>query len=309
MSDKPKVSVVIPCWNAESHVGDAIRSVLAQTFRSFEIVAIDDGSTDGTVGVLKSFGDAIRWESGPNRGACAARNRGVAMARADAIQFLDSDDMLHPDRLEKMVAALARFEGAIPFSARMVVAEEGGAAQRVAVTCGDDPVVFAVQKIILLPTPLYPRAALDSVGGFDETLRCAQDYDLNLRIAIAGWRFAGVEDALVTIRRRAGSVSANSVKVMEHMQEILGRAHVDLKKRGALTDARARAIAGRMATSGRACLRHGREDVSERCFGEARSIHPDGGLPEAYGRAALAARRLFGPRFAERIAMARKGSA
>ena len=71
----PLISIVIPCYNAERYVGEAIRSALSQTYPNVEIIVIDDGSTDGSLDVIRSFGGAIRWETGPNRGGCAARNR------------------------------------------------------------------------------------------------------------------------------------------------------------------------------------------------------------------------------------------
>ena len=97
MSDEttaPDVSVVIPCYNAERWVGRAIDSVLAQEGVTVEVIVIDDGSTDGSVDVLRAYTGRIYWETGPNRGACAARNRGLAMSRADYVMFLDADDYL-----------------------------------------------------------------------------------------------------------------------------------------------------------------------------------------------------------------------
>ena len=96
--NSPLTSVVIPCYNAEGYVGEAIESALNQTYRPVEVIVIDDGSTDGSLDVIRSFGDRIRYESGPNRGPSAARNRGVQLARGELIQFLDADDVLHPEK-------------------------------------------------------------------------------------------------------------------------------------------------------------------------------------------------------------------
>jgi glycosyltransferase involved in cell wall biosynthesis len=88
----PSISVVIPCRNAERWVADAIQSVLDQNYPKLEIIVIDDGSTDNSLKVIQSFGDRIRWETGSNLGACAARNRGLALCRSDYVAFLDADD-------------------------------------------------------------------------------------------------------------------------------------------------------------------------------------------------------------------------
>jgi glycosyltransferase involved in cell wall biosynthesis len=86
MKHLPNISVVIPCWNAEKWVGRAIQSVLDQNYPELELIVIDHGSTDRSLAVVKSFGDRVCWQSGPNRGACAARNRGATVATAQHIR-------------------------------------------------------------------------------------------------------------------------------------------------------------------------------------------------------------------------------
>jgi glycosyltransferase involved in cell wall biosynthesis len=102
----PLVSVIIPCFNAERWVAAAIDSALAQTHRNIEVIVIDDGSTDGSLDVIKNYRNRIRWETGPNRGGCAARNRGVELAIGDYLQFLDADDLLHPEKLSRQLTLL-----------------------------------------------------------------------------------------------------------------------------------------------------------------------------------------------------------
>src|SRR5262249_22564429 len=87
----PSISVVIPCWNAERWISRAIKSVLGQDYPNLEIIVIDDGSTDNSLEIVKSFGDKVRWWTGPNRGACVARNTGLAMADCTYVMFLDAD--------------------------------------------------------------------------------------------------------------------------------------------------------------------------------------------------------------------------
>ncbi|MBK8909688.1 MAG: glycosyltransferase [Rhodospirillales bacterium] len=108
---EPLVSIIIPCWNAEAFVGEAIDSALAQTYRNAEVIVIDDGSTDGSLEVIKSYGDRIRWETGPNRGAPAARNRGLALAAGAYVLFLDADDLLLPPAIQALFAALIEGRG------------------------------------------------------------------------------------------------------------------------------------------------------------------------------------------------------
>src|SRR5438309_6069595 len=95
------VSILIPCRNAERWVGQAIESALGQTWPEKEVIVVDDGSTDSSLSIIKSFGDRIRWETGPNRGGNAARNRLLELASGDWLQYLDADDYLLSDKVAR----------------------------------------------------------------------------------------------------------------------------------------------------------------------------------------------------------------
>jgi glycosyltransferase involved in cell wall biosynthesis len=99
------VSILIPCFNAERWIGQAIESALAQTYSPTEIIVVDDGSTDRSLDIIKGFGQRIRWETGPNRGANATRNRLLTLARAPWLQYLDVDDYLLPDKVERQMSS------------------------------------------------------------------------------------------------------------------------------------------------------------------------------------------------------------
>src|ERR671936_1110009 len=113
----PAVSVVIPLYNKERDVGRAVASVLAQTFADFEVVVVDDGSTDGGPRVVAAFPDPrIRLVSQVNAGAAAARNRGTACARAGLVAFLDADDQWEPAFLETVIGLRSRFQSCEVFA-------------------------------------------------------------------------------------------------------------------------------------------------------------------------------------------------
>jgi len=103
-----KVSVVIPVFNGERFIRDAIESILRQTYRDFEIVVADDGSTDGTADIVRGLGEKIVYKRQNNTGPIAARNLGVANSSGDYVAFLDHDDLWYPDKLEKQVDILDR---------------------------------------------------------------------------------------------------------------------------------------------------------------------------------------------------------
>ena len=91
------VSVIIPCYNNEEWIAEAIDSALSQTYTPIEVIAIDDGSTDKSLEIIKSYGDRIKWETGVNKGHSAARNRGFSLSSGKDIQWLDADDYILPD--------------------------------------------------------------------------------------------------------------------------------------------------------------------------------------------------------------------
>jgi glycosyltransferase involved in cell wall biosynthesis len=104
----PRVSVIIPVYNGEPTIGAAIQSVLAQTFRDFEIIVVDDGSTDATASILERFASRITIIKQANRGFCDARNAGIANSQGGYLALLDADDTWLPSKLEKTIAVLDR---------------------------------------------------------------------------------------------------------------------------------------------------------------------------------------------------------
>ncbi len=102
----PHVSVIVPCYNGERFLKATLDSVFSQTYADFELIVIDDGSTDGSGSIIKAFGDRIRAVFTENKGVSAARNLGTRLARGALFQYLDADDLLHPDALQLRVAAL-----------------------------------------------------------------------------------------------------------------------------------------------------------------------------------------------------------
>lgn len=301
----PLVSIVIPCFNAEHCVGEAIRSALSQTYPSKEVVVVDDGSTDGSLEIIQSFGRDIQWRTGPNLGTCAARNIGTRAAVGELVQFLDSDDTLHPEKVARMVP-LAIGEG----SDHIVVCDW----ERVGVTenvpkrqslehpgeCGD-AVVWCSHHGLPTPLPLHWKSVLTGVGGFDETLPCAQERDLHLRLACHGVRFVHLPEVLVTVRRRAASLSSNSLKVLRQHLYIVNKAHRLLESLGGQSEERSAALAGLLARDARAFLQAGLVQEARDYFQAARILHPSGGLDLAYNPLHKAMARVMGPALFERL--------
>ncbi len=298
----PLVSIVIPCYNGELFVAEAIESALGQTYENKEVIVVDDGSTDGSAGVIREYSNRLRGISGPNRGACAARNLGLAAANGDFIQFLDADDLLHRDKLKVQVPISVQCHSIVVFCKWSSTITAGAAGQlHCSNASHEDSVILSLERIISTSAPLYPTERLKELGGWSEGLTSAQDFELNLRLACHGITFVEIPDRLMTIRRRAGSVSSDMQRVLNNMQQICVQAYRLLKDRSELTESRKAAFAARLARLGRAFLIHGDTQAAMASFQLAREMHPLGGIPQAYSRSTRMLRRLFGPIRTERI--------
>jgi glycosyltransferase involved in cell wall biosynthesis len=185
----PDVSVILPVYNREQSVARAIRSVLAQTCTAIELIAIDDGSTDGTRDVLDSFGSQITVVEQPHAGAYAARNRGLRHARGELIAFIDSDDAWLPDRLAAQMPLMERPEVGLVFG-DVVHVRPGYERRRVTSFQVAPPrrgrvaAQFAWCNFVPTSAVLVRRSCIDEAGGFAENVPLSCDYLMWFRIAL-----------------------------------------------------------------------------------------------------------------------------
>lgn len=187
------VSILIPCYNAERWVAEALDSALAQTWAEKEVIVVDDGSTDNSLKVIKSFGDRIRWESAPNRGANAARNRLLRLARGDWLQYLDADDYLLPVKVAKQMEFLALHpQTDVVFGAVTLEHWTESEARRELLPIPEphDPwVLFARWYLPQTGSSLWRKQAILDVGGWKEDQPCCQEHELYLRLLMGRKRF------------------------------------------------------------------------------------------------------------------------
>lgn len=206
------VSVVIPAFNAERTLGEAVRSALAQVPAPLEVLVVDDGSTDATRAVAEGFGPPVRVLTGPNAGPSAARNRGVREARGSWIAFLDADDLWEPGYLAAAEEHLAAHPdtGLLCFGVRVL--EEGRPTAHVIHKKTPGP-VYTTEGLLegdvgTICTPLVARDVFLAAGGFDETLRGNEDCHLWLRLSRATVLRQDPR-ALLLYRRHAGNTSGD----------------------------------------------------------------------------------------------------
>lgn len=184
--DGPRVSVVIPTYNNARFVAEAVESVLQQTYRDYEIVVIDDGSTDTTRDVLAPFQDRIHYLHQENAGAGAARNRGIEESRGELIAFLDSDDLWYKTKLEKSVAAFDRDREAGLVYNRYLQRDLDSGRERRGHVFGRSGRVAAEYILFFrgvhTSSVVIRRECFEKCGRFDPSLQLSQDVDLWLRI-------------------------------------------------------------------------------------------------------------------------------
>jgi glycosyltransferase involved in cell wall biosynthesis len=205
MSEREElVSVVIPVFNGERHIGEALASVRAQSYSPFEVIVVDDGSTDGTAEVVTAVPE-VTYLLRPHEGAPAARNAGVAAARGTYLAFLDADDLMPPDKLTVQVDYLRTHpEVECVFGAQEIFSAD----PTIDVTWMQEMPEWMrwapdwerrgqVQPMSMV----LPRAVFERVGGFDERLLVSDDVDWVLRATEAGIVMSVLDD--VVLRRRA----------------------------------------------------------------------------------------------------------
>jgi glycosyltransferase involved in cell wall biosynthesis len=189
-ANDPLISVVMPCFNAEEYLREAVDSVLAQTYPRVELIVVDDGSTDKSRDILNEYGSRIRVIAQANRGPYPARNLGVSESRGELLAFLDADDWWTTDCLEKLHAALvARPDAALAYCGWQNVGFSGG--QGAPHVPPDYELEDKATRFLRAASPwpihaaLVRREAFEEVGGFDLDLHSCMDYDLWLRIAVS----------------------------------------------------------------------------------------------------------------------------
>jgi glycosyltransferase involved in cell wall biosynthesis len=197
------VTCVIPVFNGERYLAEALDSVLAQTHSPIEIIVVDDGSTDGTPDVLAGYGGDVRSVRQANAGPAAARNRGVADARGEYLAFLDSDDLWALSKTEVQLRRFASHPGLSVCTSLM---------QNFWVDLADEEARMKDTEVARpqagpSQTLMVRRAAFDRVGPFDPTLRHRDAHDWLVRARAAGLQFGQVNEVLVRRRLHANNLS------------------------------------------------------------------------------------------------------
>jgi glycosyltransferase involved in cell wall biosynthesis len=220
---QPLVSVVMSVYNEQDFLAETVDSILSQTFRDFEFIIVDDGSTDATAEILNKFSKVDRRikivSLTKNAGIARATNQGVRGAEGKYIAIMDSGDIAHPRRLEKQVAFLMANEDVVILGTQGRWIDEGGR------TIGrwwlplriDGEALFrtggAIHPSIMVRSELFHK-----IGLYDESLVVSQEFDLYMRALVAGLGIANLEEELICLRERGGGMTLRHLKMIQKNQ-------------------------------------------------------------------------------------------
>ncbi len=298
----PRVSVVMPAYQAAATIGAAASSVLWQTYTDLELVVVDDGSTDATGAIVSAFEGPVRLVRQQNAGVAAARNRGIASAAGGLIAFCDADDLWFERHLEALVAVYDRvggiatansywlFSGGIHWSKRRYKGRfPHPRQQRRAI----------LEQNFVSTMSLFPRRLAEEIGGFHEGLRRAEDWHFWIRAIYAGYRIALQPRPLALYRWGATGLSADrramDVDVESVLDDLAGRLALNEEERAYLE----RRLAGpgpqQLGRRGDDALRAGRYREAARWYREAARLVPSEPMLVWKARTMALAPELTGP--------------
>jgi glycosyltransferase involved in cell wall biosynthesis len=212
----PLVSVIIPVFNGERFLREAVESVLAQQYSSLEIIVVDDGSTDGTANVARSLPETVRYLYQTNQGPAAARNRGIEQAQGSLIAFADADDLWPADKLELQLPYLIK-EPAVDIVLGRIQQVLLSEAQEIA-----EP-AFSVN----LGSAIIRKSVFERVGLFDETMRYSEDVDWFMRARESGAAIVTFDAVTLLYRQHEENMtrgkSTSELNVLKALKKSLDR--------------------------------------------------------------------------------------
>jgi glycosyltransferase involved in cell wall biosynthesis len=262
----PKVSVIIPTYNRARIVGEAIDSVLSQSYDDFELIVVDDGSTDGTEKLVASYLPRLTYLYQEHQGVSAARNRGIATARGEYLAFLDSDDLWLKDKLSSQIHFMASHPEYLVCYTDEIWIRKGVRVNPMKKHRKYSGMIFEQCLPLCIVSPssvLIARTLLDEIGIFDETFEVCEDYDLWLRIA-ARYPIHFIETPLIV--KRGGHMDQLSKKLngqdrfrIKALTKLLTGDVISPRQR----ELAWKELAKKCAIYGKGCIKRGKKEEGE----------------------------------------------
>jgi glycosyltransferase involved in cell wall biosynthesis len=225
-----KVSVIIPAYNGDRYLAQAIASILTQTYTDYEIILVNDGSTDNTQSIIQQYADQIKslkYFAQTNQGVAASRNLGLAQAQGEYIAFLDQDDLFLPHKLASQVALLEQDHTLGIVNSGWQIIDQDGVLQSAVEPWQQIPNLnmanMIIWKPVFLGAMLFRRSWLERTAGFDPNLEQTPDVDLVIRLAAMGCPGDWVKQTTVKYRQHEANASKNTLLQAQELDQILER--------------------------------------------------------------------------------------
>ncbi|MEG4066838.1 glycosyltransferase [Microcoleus sp. Pol11C2] len=228
----PLISVIIPAYNGDRYIVQAVESALSQTFTNLEIIVVDDGSTDRTQQVLQPYFDRIRYIYQENQGVGVARNRACQLAQGEFLAFLDADDYFLPSKLEKQIACFAADPALDMVQTGWLLVDETGREISAVKPWQQAPELdlgsFIIYKCVRPSAMMLRRKCWEDLGGFASHFPLAEDLDFALRLTLKGYKAVWLEQILTCYRQHNSNIMSSGLPLMKNteilMKEFFNRA-------------------------------------------------------------------------------------
>ena len=235
--ESPPVTIVIPSFNHGSFISEALDSILSQDYESIHCIVVDGGSTDGTLAILKSYGDSIQWVSETDRGLYEAVNKGWAMARGEWLGWVNCDDKLCPGAISRLMQAALPEDPPVDlvYGDYYRFAADGGILEEVRCGAPDGASMLRNGNCIFIGASLVRRSLLERIGFFDLRYQLAADYDFLVR-AVSSGRALHLAEPVSMFRMHGDSKSQNSrwqmwAETLAISEALSGRRYPQLRAR------------------------------------------------------------------------------
>ena len=274
----PKVSICIPTFDRKAYLRETLDSIIAQTYKNCEIIIVDDGSTDGTAEMIAKLGYPVTYHWQQNKGDAAARNKLVELAKGDYISFIDSDDLLVPDAIEKMVQAIqAQPDDTVVYGSYYRIDEAGKVYGKCKRKLRSGYITKYLFQTILIHScgSMFPKKMLKTTSPFDTSLKVCSDYDLWLRLS-AEYRFVALQEPTFKRRRHLGNLSDYSFENCFTEFQVLKRFYYEKGGKELVPERIASRVFSKQGRrAGRCAVREGLHDQACQLLSQSFRQHPN----------------------------------
>jgi glycosyltransferase involved in cell wall biosynthesis len=274
----PKVSICVPTYNRKDYLRETLDSIFAQTYKDYEVVVVDDGSTDGTAEMLKAGDYPLRYYWQKNSGDAAARNEMIKLALGEFITFIDSDDLLMHDAVERMTNVMQAEGGeVIAYGPYLRIDQNGHVYGRFKSKLYSGYIAKYLFRNIFVHScgSMFPKSALEEARGFDTSLKRCSVYKLLLKLSLK-YRFIALHEPVFKRRRHTGNIYDSSLDDRKIEYEVLENFYVNGGGKGVVPHRWAmKRLSQEGYRAGRAAIREKKYNEARRLLSESFGMHPN----------------------------------